>query len=245
MIRTPFKTAAAAMILAALGTSAMADSVSGHVSNVSPSVWVVKSNGQDYTQIGHAGNATIQAKLVYDTGTAGRVKSWEAWPTIGEGVHTVAGTKFYRQFDSYGVGNRPKSLNKSLSFGIPFSMIEQKAVQMCNMQASGLRQKGMSNTQIFGQNRDMKIAVDLEFKVEATGAGSSNPIIEHSPPRQVTVRCARWSGAGHATPGTLAPKPKPTLGVQAPQAGGTPKPGALTVRPTTPKPTTTLRLNTN
>lgn len=231
MIRTAFKTAAAAMILAAAATSASADSASGHVSNVSPNVWVVKSNGQDYTQMGHAGNVTIQAKLVYDTGTAGRVKAWEAWPVIGEGVHTVAGTKFYRQFDSYGVGNRPKSLNKTLSFGIPFSMIEKKMVGMCNMQASGLRQNGMSNKQIFGQNRDMKIEVDLEFKVEASGAGAGNPLIEYSPPREVTVRCAKWTGSAMGTANTIGTKPKP---------------GPIKVQPnTTKKPTNTLRLKTN
>jgi len=229
MIRTTFKTAAAAMILAALSTSAMADSGSGHVSNVSPNVWIVKSNGQDYTQIGHAGNATIQAKLVYDTGTAGRVKSWEAWPVIGGGVNEVASTKFYRQFDSYGVGNRPKSLNKTLNFGIPFSMIEQKAVQMCNMQASGLRQSGMSDAQIFGQNRDLKIGVSLEFKVEATGSGSNNPVIEGTPPRQVTVRCAKWAGSAMGTANTLTTKPKDPLKVQ----------------PNATKPAKTLRLKTN
>lgn len=207
MIRTTFRLATIAALTSAVGTAALADTGEGYISNVTPNVWVVKSNGQSYTGLAEAGNITIWGKLNYDTGTAGKVKSWSAYPVIGEGVFEVAGTAFYKKSESYPVGQRPKSIHPNLIFPINASVFEPKALLMCGMRAESLRNQGKSDAQIFGQNHDLKIKVKLNYSVDANGAGSNNPILEYSAPYEVTVRCAKWTGARVPSANTVQSQP--------------------------------------
>ena len=96
-----------------------ADSGTGYITDANPKPLVVLSNGQEYTNLDHDGSINIVGRLEYDTGTAGRIKSWWAKPKMTNGYSIeseVPGMQAYKQSQSYPIGNRPKSLNKNLIF---------------------------------------------------------------------------------------------------------------------------------
>lgn len=201
--------------LAFASGQALADTGSAQVTNATPKPIVVVSNGTEYTQV-NGGELNISGKLIYDGGTAGRVKSWEVWPeiTTGFGIHQqVANTKtFGKLSQSYGLGNRPKTLNQNVNIKLNMSLVSSYALSMCNLQAASLRDQGMSNAQIFGQDRSVHFNVTLGRNVDASGAGSNKAIWEYSPPYKMPVTCARHQGASLPTPGTIQSTPKPTPG---------------------------------
>ena len=208
------KSAVLALSTALAATAAGADTGTAYVTGVTP-VFEVVSNGQSYTQAKTLGNVGISGKLKFDTGVAGRVKSWEAWPVMENGYGIAAlvpGLGFYKQQQSYGIGNRPKTLNKTLSFGIPAGMIANNAVGMCNWKANALRNEGKSNKQIFSENHDLTFKVSLSAKVDSTGAGSNNQIWEYSAPKTYKLRCLKWRGAAIDTVGGIQAKPDATHG---------------------------------
>lgn len=205
----------ASAFLALGAPAALADSGGGYIQNASPSPVVVVSNGSSYTQIDGPANLSLMARLNYSTGTAGRVKSWEAWPiiTTGYGIHQeVQNTRFWGGASkSYPIGNRPKTLGLSIGLTLPMSMVEPVAVGMCNMLASNLRSQGQSNAQIFGTDRKVKLLADLGYTVDASGAGANQQVFEHALPREIAVTCARTQGPRAPLIGT----------VKAPGAGAT------------------------
>jgi len=184
-------------------TCAAADSGQGYMTGANPDPVRVLSNGQDYTKLDVLGMVTFQGKLQYDTGTAGRIKKWRAWPIVtnGYGIASInEQAKNYFQQQGYGTNARPKSINKTLNFSVPATVLNSSAVGMCNWMANSLRNQGKSNKQIFGQDRKVKFEVEMGYTIEATGSGSNNPIFEANPPYELEVICKKWSGPA-VTPG--------------------------------------------
>jgi hypothetical protein len=210
-------------LLALAAPSALAgDSGSGWIQSASPSPLVVVSNGSAYTQTSGPENLSLTAKLVYSTGVAGRVKSWEAWPEItsGYGVHTeVSNLRFWGgESKSYPVGSRPKALSLTIGLTVPRSMLDQVAVGMCSWLAHSLRDDGLSNAQIFGSDREVKLLAGLRYVVDASGAGSGSPVFEYAPPLEIPVRCARTAGPALPVAGAVKAAPQaPSIGkIRAP-----------------------------
>lgn len=202
-----------------------ADTGSASVDSATPKPLVVVSNGTEYTQVSGTSELSINGRLNYDTGTAGRVKSWEVWPQLQTGFsiqQDVPNTKYWgKQSQSYGVGNRPKKINANVTMKLTMALVSDYALSMCNMQASVLRGQGLSNTQIFGQDRSVHFWVSAGYKVDATGAGSNKAIWEYSPPYKLPVTCSRHVGTSLPKPGAAinhTPKPPPahTQKLQAP-----------------------------
>lgn len=206
--------------LAALASGkTLADTGIAEIKNANPSPIIVVSNGTNYTQTSGSSELAIGGRLQYDSGTAGRIKSWEVWPVLKTGFgieQEVANTKtFGRQSESYGIGKRPKMLNRMLIMKLPMSLVSSYAVSMCNLQASVLRDQGFSNTQIFGQDRTVHFNVTMGRTVDASGAGSNKQIWEYAPAHKLMVKCARHNSPSLPKPGaTIQNTPKPPPGYQ-------------------------------
>ena len=189
--------AVAAMLMALVPSLASADSGHAYITGTNPTVLKVKSNGQAYTKLDLLGNFSVSAKLKFDTGVTGRIKSWKAEPVMinGYGIATpVQGTSAYKQSKSYSVGHRPKSINKNLVFSMPSSMIKNAAVAMCNWRANTLRDQGKSNQQIFSQNQEVHFNVQLKASVDSMGPGRT--IKSGKLMRRINSRCGAANGPG-------------------------------------------------
>ena len=128
------------------------------MTDTNPRVINVMSNGKNYTKLDYEGNFLIDARLEFDTGIAGRIKSWWIEPRMVNSfgpAQEVHGLNFYRESHSYPVGQRPKSINKKILFSVSSDMIEPNAVSMCNLRAAALRNQGKSDKWIFNHNHDV------------------------------------------------------------------------------------------
>ncbi|MEO1378958.1 MAG: hypothetical protein AAFU69_01220, partial [Pseudomonadota bacterium] len=200
-----------------IATSAFADGGVAYVTAAKPEVRVL-GNGQSYTQITNSGKIAITGKLQFDTGFAGRIKSWQAYPKIRNGygiAATVPATSFYKQSASYPIGQRPKSINRTLQFGIPASILKDRAVGMCNTMAHTLRKQGKSNQVIFSKDREVYFEIGLAAQVDSNGPNSNKHLWEYSKPKELKVICSKWSGAQIDTIGGISAQPKPSHGNHA------------------------------
>ena len=208
------KSSAVALSLT-LPAAAFADTAYSYVYDTNPTVLKVLSNGQDYTKVDLLGNFSIAAKLKYNTGTAGRIKSWQAYPTITNGygiASQIPNTQFYKQSQSYSIGNRPKKIDKTLGFAIPATAVQSAAVSMCNWKADWLRGQGKSDKWIFDRHHEVHFEVELVASVDASGAGAGSVSWEYHEPHHFTVRCMKWRGAQIDTVGGITDRPNPTHG---------------------------------
>ena len=197
MTRITKSTVGAALLLAGMTAPALADVGDVRVTNFSPKPLVVSSNGQSYTKLKNLGNTNVQIRFEYDVGSVGRVKSWKVWPHITNGYGIAANLgnlEGYAYSKSYSVGNRPKVVDRTVAVAIPAALYKDHAVNMCNWLASNLRNQGLSNNQIFSQDREVHFDARADFKVSATGAGSNNALYQYNPAYKIKVRCAKWQG---------------------------------------------------
>ncbi|VAW74189.1 hypothetical protein MNBD_GAMMA12-2902 [hydrothermal vent metagenome] len=185
-----------------------ADTGNAYITNNAPKPWVVLSNGSTYVKFNHLLTVRVMARLKYNTGTAGRVKSWWARPVLTRGYglgSTVAGLNSLKKSKSYSISSRPKKIDKSLTFYVPASKVGPTAISMCNSKANQLRKQGLSNKQIFSVNREVTFKASLAKSVDANGSGSSSALWQYYPPYTIKVRCAKWAGATFPTAGGFAP----------------------------------------
>ncbi|GEM_PF-690419 len=186
-----------------------ADTGDGYVNSVNPNALTVASNGTAYTQLTNPPlSINIQAYLLYDTGIAGRIKSWWIQPKISNGygiAYDLPGLEIYRESKSYPIGGRPKTLPyRPIYFNVSTAgQIQTQAVLMCNMLAGHLRDQGKTNAQIFSEDRWVQFKINVEYEVDANGPGSKKQIWEYSPPKMLKVRCSRFKGSSIPTPGKL------------------------------------------
>ena len=190
--------AAAALAISTSFGTANADTGLLHITGAGPNPLTVTSNGQDYTKLSNLGIFTIATRLNYDTGVVGRIHGWEVTPKLIAGIGIAShapGLNVYAESESYGWGNRPKSIDKLINLSIPMSAIDGFVIDLCQRLATSLRNGGLSNQQIFGQDREVNFTASADRDVDASGSGSGSPIWEAMEGRNVTVICKKWAGA--------------------------------------------------
>jgi uncharacterized membrane protein len=188
----------AAVILTLNPAIAFADTGKGYITGIQPSMIKVKSNGQAYTQLDYIGNFSVLGKLRFSVGDTGRIKSWKASPVIENGYGIAAiipGTGAYEKTKSYAIGHRPKTINQTMVFSLPGSMIENAAVAMCNLQANTLRGQGLSDHQIFNQHRYVSFYISMNASVDSTGLGSGDQGWEFAEKPKLEIQCSKRDGA--------------------------------------------------
>lgn len=197
---------AAALLATVCAPASAADFVDAKVTGHAPSPLVVASNGTSYTTFKVTGVVSVKLHFQYDTWAAGRVNSWKIWPAIENGVGNSANLgnlKPYGYAQNYSLGNRPKKVDRHVASNVPAAIFANNAVFMCNALANGLRQQGLTDTQIFSKDRNVFFNATASYDVDATGPGSDNPVVEGGSAYQIPVRCAKWTGASapHGTAG--------------------------------------------
>ena len=189
----------AALVVAALfGAPAQADTGSAYISWSKDNPLVVLSNGQTYTKVDTLiGDFVLRGWLEFDTDSLGSVKSWSAWPHIatGYGIYQeIPGLKSYKVSKSYGIGSRPNSIKKQIEFAIPYEVVDDLAIAMCEWKANALRDQGKSDKQIFAQDHQVTYEIGMGASVDSTGAGQGNQIWEGSAPFVLPIKCAKFKG---------------------------------------------------
>lgn len=195
---------ALAVLAVLAATPARADSSSFTLNSFNPGQVEVKSNGSSYTTtaiplVSLSASVTVQA----DAGFSGHVKSWSAWigaqldvgPTVQFSNHKVS--------RSYGLGNRPKSVNEPANINVPFGTFGTYAVAQCNALAAKLRSQGLPDEAIFGQDRNLKPGIVAIGTVEFNGVGAPALSEVIASPPQLDIVCK-----AHKAP----PKPGTTAG---------------------------------
>lgn len=187
-------------LMAALaGTPVLADTGTVKINWSKDNPLIVKSNGKSYTKV-HAviGDFVLRGRLTFSVGEVGAVKSWSAWPIItsGYGIYQqIPGLKSYKVSKSYGIGSRPNKLDKQLEFSIPYSVIDDVAISMCEWKAQALRNQGQTDKQIFAKDHEVSFKISADATVDSTGAGSGNQFWEATEAFVLPIRCAKWEGS--------------------------------------------------
>jgi hypothetical protein len=179
-------------------TTSFADNGSASVDSVAPKPMVVLSNGQNYTGVDVNFLVSIKLRLKFDTGSVGGVKSWRVHPTASTGYGVsmpVGGLEAYSEHKTYGQGNRPKKIDRTETILIPVNLFQGLAIQMCEFQATKLRQQGKSDAEIFGQDRMVSFNVWGNASVDSTGAGSGNQEWQAIAAKSWPVKCAKFKGS--------------------------------------------------
>jgi hypothetical protein len=139
----------------------------------------VKSNGESYTQMGDA-IAGYVIKYDVNLSQGNRIKEWTIVSELflhGENVpdnypnpDDRIDLSPWSTSAKYSFGNRPKSwTGTATSKVIPYMHGADKFVAMCNALAADLRDEGMSNQEIFSQDRTIKLLLNSFISVDRKG----------------------------------------------------------------------------
>ena len=146
--------------------------------NQSPTFYV-KSDGQKYIGLSQEQHSMmswqIPAQFTYDAPDNDRIKSYALqlrlkWELAGKSEKFLGS----RVTKSYGVGERPKKIDKEVRFPVNGAEIESFAVNACNTTADGFRNIGQSNALIFSRIHHVypKIYASHAIDIQAVPPGS-------------------------------------------------------------------------
>lgn len=156
-------------------TETLADDASAKTNYVSPQKFTVHSNGSSYGGSNLASNGSANYRFELDAGVSGRVKSWKIWPSLGEydsNRNTFKQLKELAHSKSYKLLKRPKKVNRVGGFVISKNTLEQEAVHRCNLMAIQMRSTGKTNTEIFSEDRKLKLFVKMNYQYDMSGVPS-------------------------------------------------------------------------
>jgi hypothetical protein len=176
-IRRPLGLSSAILALAACPPT-WADSGSSIIRAVDPAVIEVRSNGTTYEGVLPQVQLKGQAEVAFDAQISGRVKSWSVWLVAEPMDPTFWNMSFHehKKTTTYDALNRPKSVSTKTWVAIPHQITRNWAVNTCITMASRLRNEGLSDAQIFGQDREIPYRVKAWHSFETTGiAGAQTP----------------------------------------------------------------------
>ncbi len=183
--------ATAVGVVSSTAGTALADSASVWISGVSAPPIVVESNGSTYSGVSSPA-IPIEGNLrvMIDAQISGKVKSYRSWPRL---VLEDGGTNgFLARGESINYSRpRPKSVDRTKRFAITKSDYEEAMVRACVERADVLRSQGLSNTQIFGQDRQVPVIVEgrLVYDISGIAGQPVPPEVPPGPLPSVTVNC--------------------------------------------------------
>lgn len=202
-------TAAATLLAAGLSSfSAQAGSGSANAvrtTNVVPQQLEVASNGSSYTQVASLGN--IVADVWVGIKTGGSILSWTTWLRIGaeeqDDTYQTSWVDFsaYSFDQTYPQGHRPKVVDRNVQVIVPATAYGSMAVSHCNAMAGRLRTQGLSDTQIFAQDRTIELGVRAELQYDSNpfgvvfdSYGYSDSELDWADIEKFDLVCKKWDG---------------------------------------------------
>lgn len=209
--KTPLATLISLWLLSSIWPqTSYADTGSADISNVIIKQIDIASNGQEYTLANPNNLALALAADVHiqiDSGVSGRVKSWSTWLQI----HNLTNPnqfdvhyKEYKKSKSYPSGHRPKMVNRTERLSIPQSVYENLFIAQCNILANHLRNQGLSNKQIFSQDRVIPLHFHAKYTADISGVKGTNFIGPEPHEKQVDIVCKKWQENQHSADVGLA-----------------------------------------
>ncbi|MGF1594059.1 MAG: hypothetical protein ACFCUW_12305 [Kiloniellaceae bacterium] len=170
--------AGATASLLTAGTPAMADYGATHVVNVLTPVIEIEGDGKVYTkpviplvQIAASVNVTLDAHV------SGRIKSYKVWLKFRTENSDWAEFPQHSTSQSFPLHERPKKLNNNVYVGIPYGSHASYLVAYCNLQANALRHGGMSDQEIFSQDRPIEVGIHSALEYEMSGASATGSMM--------------------------------------------------------------------
>jgi len=152
---------------------AFADFAQGKAIYVSPQKFTVRSDGNSYGGSNLSSNGTVNYRFELDAEVSGRIKKWKIWPSFGEyssTKQTYTQLKELAHSKSYKLFKRPKKVNHVGGFNVPRAKLEEIAVNRCNLMAIQMRSTGKTNTEIFSEDRKIKLFARMDYEYDMSGA---------------------------------------------------------------------------
>jgi hypothetical protein len=206
--------AALALAVLAAAPACLADTANALVTKIMPGNIEVASNGTVYTTpVIPLVSLTAHVKVEIDTGAVGHVKSWSAH--VAANADAPGQTGLTVQFSqhkynkAYPAGSRPGTVSDIAVVNVPYGSLAGYLTGQCNYMANALRAGGMTNAQIFAQDRKIAVAVLPNLAVDTSGAGQGSIVQEVSYHRS-TFDLVCKAHAVHTNPAM-----KPATGLQA------------------------------
>lgn len=163
---------AAAALLAGLATTtpALADEAATHVVKLLTPVIEIESDGEHYTKpVIPLVQVAASVNVALDAGISGRIKSYKAWLKFRSETSDWADFPQHATSESFALNERPKALNNNVYVSIPYGSHASYLVSYCNLQANALRHGGMTDQQIFSQDRPIEVGVHSDLQYEMSG----------------------------------------------------------------------------
>ncbi|MFD2205988.1 hypothetical protein [Kiloniella antarctica] len=160
----------------------------------------VANDGETYTAVVSPTEPLQGAFIVeIDAEVSGRVKSWKSWPSLAlQPDDPVTPGNWFPFLNNGDTANynrpRPKSVNTAAPFFLDNGNYGFLAVTACNAEATRLSNLGMNNSEIFSQDRDVKIAVRGNLDYDTTGiTGTQTPeeVESWNSFKAITVTCLK------------------------------------------------------
>ena len=160
------------------------DTVNHYISEVTNNI-TVKSNGKFYVKNPNLQELFGNIAVDIDTGVAGKVKSYRAWVSVID-------QDFKEQSRTKHVNTG--SVNTKVPFNINTFGLGNYFTAQCNWHvAHNLRQQGLTDAQIFSEDRVLEIVVTAHLEYDISGPGSSI-FSEADPVAKVPLVCEKWAG---------------------------------------------------
>jgi hypothetical protein len=148
-----------------------ADTSSTHIVKVITPVIEIENDGQHYTKPAVAlAQIAASANVALDAEISGRIKSFKVWLKFRSETSNWADFPEHGHAETFPLHERPKSLNNDFFLSIPYGAHASYLVAYCNLQANALRHGGMSNTEIFAQDRPLQVGLLSALEYEMSGA---------------------------------------------------------------------------
>lgn len=178
---------------------ARADSVVAEISNSLP-VFEVIGNGSDYTQLTGAAPSGLAFSVVADAEIGGQVRS-VSYSAAGSvtgafpGPYELPTHNDSRSFS--GFFHRKETLVGN------YPIEAADLVAACNYQAASLRALGYGNDEVFGEDRQLTLTVNV---MPDASFSLASPFMDQVPDSESTqVICRKWSGmVGFSPPAQIA-----------------------------------------
>ena len=146
-----------------------------NVVSSSPGQIKVESDGQSYTQVEFPTTSlSADINVEISGGFSGKVKSWETWLIANPAFGSTKQFKQYAYSVEYKFSKRPKKVDRTETVTIPHGVVSSFATASCNSLADLLRSQSVSEAEIFGQDRVVKVGLTAGLDADLSGIDGIN-----------------------------------------------------------------------
>ncbi|MDH3504069.1 MAG: hypothetical protein OEY80_13990 [Nitrospirota bacterium] len=168
------------------------------VENPTPTTFSVVGNRVIYisSQLDPLVPMTAKILVKADAGVLGRITEVHAWlflKNMDWDSHDLSG--YYFGYHKNYEDNRPRSIDSTVPVRIPADYLGGWMAEQCNALGRRLHDQGLSEREIWGQDRNIRILAGRKYAVGFTAPkGSKSSQVKPPSPPNVTLTCKKFSG---------------------------------------------------